>query len=169
MAGWAVELIFGSIPIWTLQWSGCGDVSGSGSGYGYGSGSGAGSGSGDGDGDGYWLTVFKASVLRWSEEPRKRLQECWNKASAIAFWRSDKNGFPSNGGESNEAAAPGVIHKTSGPLSLCHSGTLHATMKPEEWKGERLWVVALFGEIKCEEGKFGALEREIVGEIDLHG
>lgn len=158
--------------------SGAGD--GYGAGYGYGDGYGYGSyGSYDpsygdsdrsygysyGDGDGYWLTIFEAAIGKWTERQRNRLEECRQKASVIAFWRSDKNGLPSNGGKSNEAAIIGVVHKSSGPLSFCHSGTLHATMSPNEWKGERLWVVAMFGKTKQNGNKFGALEREILGEI----
>jgi hypothetical protein len=41
-------------------------------------------------------------------------------------------------------------------------------LKPEKWKGERLWVVALFGELQfADDDKVGALEREIIGEIEM--
>ena len=161
--------------------SGCGDGYGSGSGDGYGSGYGSGSGygygdgygygygsgSGCGDGYGYWLSVFLSQTKLWSEKQSSRLTDIWSSASSIVFWKSDKFGRPSNGGDSTKTqnAAPGVIHKSSGPLSLCSPGTLHGTMKPEKWKGERLWVVAMFGDMKWEDDKCGALEREILGEI----
>ena len=38
-------------------------------------------------------------------------------------------------------------------------------MKPDSWKGERLWVVALYGEMQWREDKCAALKREIIGEI----
>jgi hypothetical protein len=82
----------------------------------------------------------------------------------IAFWRSDTRGKPANGGHDIEAAAPGVVHKAPGPLNLCHGGTLHATLIPPEWNGERIWVVALLGEVRGNDEKYGALEREIIGE-----
>ena len=149
---------------------GYGDGDGSGAGYGSGAGHGAGYGSygsGYGDGDGYWLSVFQSTVSRWSESQRERLEELRTKAAAIAFWKSDKYGRPSNGGDASKTqnAAPGVIHKTEGPLALCNSGTLHATVNPDKWRGDRLWVVALFGEVKQDEDKLGALEREIIGEV----
>lgn len=40
-------------------------------------------------------------------------------------------------------------------------------MRPEEWKGERLWVVALYGEVIRDGDKMGALKREIIGEIPI--
>jgi hypothetical protein len=40
-------------------------------------------------------------------------------------------------------------------------------MQPEKWQGERLWVVALYGEVEQQDDKFGALRREIIGEIPL--
>lgn len=35
---------------------------------------------------------------------------------------------------------------------------------PPKWKGERLWVVALIGEVQEDGDKLGALCREIIGE-----
>ena len=49
-------------------------------------------------------------------------------------------------------------------LSLCDRGTLHATMLPGKWRGERLWIVAMHGEVIGDDEKFGCLKREIVGE-----
>jgi hypothetical protein len=84
--------------------------------------------------------------------------------ATIAVWRSNANGQPSNGGGKIEAAAPGVVHTSPGPLNLCNPGTLHATLLPPKWKGERWWIVALTGEVVGDEDKFGALSREIIGE-----
>jgi hypothetical protein len=40
-------------------------------------------------------------------------------------------------------------------------------MDPAQWQGSRLWVVALYGEVKSEADKFGALRREIIAEIPM--
>jgi hypothetical protein len=58
----------------------------------------------------------------------------------------------------------GDIQKEAGPLQLCEPGTLHATLIPPKWKGERWWIVALKGEVVGNDEKYGALEREIIGE-----
>jgi hypothetical protein len=113
------------------------------------------------------MSVFQSTIVKWTEKQRSRLEAIWNSSSAIAFWKSDKKGLPCNSGTELEPAAPGITHNSSGPLKLCSVGTLHATMNPDKWKGERLWVVALFGNVKRENDKFGALEREILGEIDI--
>ena len=57
------------------------------------------------------------------------------------------------------------MQETKGPLRLCENGTLHATYNPYEWKGDRLWLVALIGEVKREGDKLGALKREILADI----
>ena len=49
-------------------------------------------------------------------------------------------------------------------LTLLCVGTLHATMLPGKWRGERLWIVAMHGEVIGDDEKFGCLKREIVGE-----
>jgi hypothetical protein len=82
----------------------------------------------------------------------------------ICFWRSDDRGLPSNGGGKIAPAAPGIVHTAPGPLNLCNAGTLHATLMPPKWKGERWWVVALTGEVVGDQEKYGCLSREIIGE-----
>ena len=167
--------------------SGSGDGDGSGSGYGYGSGSGYGdgsgygygygSGSGDGDGSGsgygsgsgdgskeYWLACIKYFAAKWPQNMQARLSQLKNTGATIAFWRSDKSGQPSNNGGKIEAAAPGVIHTAPGPINVCNKGTLHATLIPPKWKGDRWWIVAMTGEVQWQEDKCGALSREIIGE-----
>jgi hypothetical protein len=157
--------------------SGSGDGSGDGYGYGYGDGSGYGGygdGSGDGDGDGYgygygskeyWLSAIKYFSAKWTSSQQKRLSECEFEGLTIAYWRSTSTGNPANGGSDIKAAAPGIIHRSDGPLELCRSGTLHATFIPPKWKGERWWVVAMHGEIASDcSDKIGALKREILGE-----
>jgi hypothetical protein len=52
-----------------------------------------------------------------------------------------------------------------GPLNLCNAGTLHATYIPSKWKGERIWLVAMIGEVIEQDDKLGALEREIIAQI----
>ena len=145
--------------------SGFGYGYGSGYGYGYGDGYGSGDGSGYGYGDGdYWLSCIEYFAAKWSEAQRKRLLAAKKAKAKIAIWRSDANGQPSNNGGKIEAAAPGVIHTSPGPLNLCNKGTLHATLIPPTWKGERWWVVALHGEVVGDDEKYGCLKREIIGE-----
>ena len=161
---------------------GFGSGSGYGSGYGDGDGSGLGLGFGDGygygfgDGSGYvlgegdnstayWLSTIKYFSPKWAEGQQKRLSECESSGLTIAFWWSSKDGMPANGGSEMDVAAPGVVHLSTGPLYLCSPGTLHATFIPPKWKGERLWVVAMHGEIISDgSDKIGALKREILGE-----
>ena len=146
-----------------------GDGSGYGSGYGSGDGSGYGSGYGYGDGDGYgdgyyWKATILAFAAKWPREVQAKFEAAKAAGATIAFWRSSKNGLPSNGGGNIEPAAPGVIHTAPGPLQTCHAGTLHATLIPPKWKGERWWIVALHGEVVGDEDKYGCLKREIIGE-----
>ena len=136
---------------------------GSGYGYGYGSGDGSGSGSGYGSGD-YWKSTIAYFASKWSDAERARLAAAKKLKAKIAIWRSDANGQPSNNGGKIEPAAPGVIHTSPGPLNLCNKGTLHATLIPSKWKGERWWVVALHGEVVGDDEKYGCLKREIIGE-----
>jgi hypothetical protein len=152
---------------------GYGDGCGSGYGYGYGYGDGYGSGDGDGYGDGsgdgygskeYWLATIPTFAAKWSAEQQSRLAAAQNAGLQLAFWRSDERGLPSNGGGKIEPAAPGVIHTSPGPLQTCHRGTLHATLLPPKWEGERWWIVALHGDVVGDEEKYGCLKREILGE-----
>ena len=143
--------------------SGYGYGYGDGYGYGYGSGSGSGSGYGYGDGD-YWRATILAFAAKWPREVQAKFEAAKAAGATIAFWRSSKNGLPSNGGGKIEAAAPGVVHTSPGPLQLCNRGTLHATLIPPKWNGERYWIVALHGEVIGDDEKFGCLKREIIGE-----
>jgi hypothetical protein len=83
----------------------------------------------------------------------------------VALWRSDENGYPANNGSLGTPAKAGGIVTSSGPLELCGAGTLHATWHPSKWRGERLWVVALHGDVVIGEDKLGALKREYLAEI----
>jgi hypothetical protein len=84
---------------------------------------------------------------------------------SVAFWWSDGNGMPSNGGSSSEPARPGLIQRETGYLQICQPGALHATIQPEKWKGSRLWLVALSGEIQYQGDKLAAKTREILCEV----
>ena len=101
--------------------------------------------------------------MRSSAPQQQRFAELQKAGAKIAFWRSDANGKAANGGRC-DPVVPGVVHKEHGPLALCERGTLHATLIPPKWKGERWWIVALIGEIVGDDEKYGALEREIIGE-----
>jgi hypothetical protein len=163
--------------------SGDGYGYGSGVGYGYGSGDGDGYGSGDGSGDGYgygssygssasygygskeyWQSTIKYFAAKWAPAQRERLRAVLESGAIVAFWRSNENGLPSNGGGNIEPAAPGVIHTAPGPINLCKAGTLHATLLPPKWHGARIWIVALIGDVIGDGEKYGALHREIIGE-----
>jgi hypothetical protein len=131
-------------------------------GYGYGNGDGNGDGCGYGDGS-YWSQCIPSFVAKMGIVQRERFATLQQTDVRFAYWRSNENGLPANGGKGTKAE-PGVIHKESGPLRLCERGTLHATLIPPKWKGERWWIVALHGEVIGDDEKFGCLEREIIGE-----
>ena len=142
----------------------------SGSGYGYGDGYGSGDryGSGYGDGDGYgygsyWLKTISYFSAKWGEAQRARMKELLEIGAKICFWRSKKDGTAIHG-RKIEPAAPGLVQKVSGPLELCTDRALHATLIPTKWAGDRLWIVALIGETVGDDEKYGALQREILGE-----
>lgn len=125
----------------------------------------AGYGYGDGYGDGsYWLACLPYFARKWTEPQRARLSELQKLGITIAFWRSDSDGRACNGGDSKRIAAAGLVEEVAGPLKICSRHALHATRVPPKWQGERVWVVALFGEIQEQEDKLGALKREILGE-----
>ena len=140
-----------------------GDGSGYGDGYGYGYGYGCGSGYGEGSKE-YWVATIPYFARKWPEPQQARLGELQTAGVTLAFWRSDANGQPTNNGGRIEAAAPGVVHIAPGPLQVCRNGTLHATVDPSRWKGERWWIVAMHGEVQWDDDKCGALKREILGE-----
>ncbi|CCB64431.1 hypothetical protein [Hyphomicrobium sp. MC1] len=153
---------------------GDGDSSGAGAGavdgYGYGDGDGSGYGDGDGSGDGsgsgdgyYWRACIPYFSQKWTDAQRDRLSVLQAAGATIAYWRSDADGRPCNGGDGGPVE-PGMVQKIPGPLRLCGSGALHATLMPPEWRGERWWIVALIGDVIEEGSKLGALEREIIGE-----
>ena len=123
------------------------NLSGSGDGYGY----------GYGYGSGYGLSDYFACAIASTHTSK----------GVVALWRSDSAGMPANGGRLEVPASIGVVHESAGPLSLCHDGTLHATWRPTRWHGDRLWVVALHGDVISGDDKLGALKREILAEIKI--
>ena len=131
-------------------------IKGFGDGYGY--------GSGDGSGYGYyWKACLKYFASKWSREQRERLAALKKAGAKICYWRSDAQGHPANGGSAPPVKV-GDVQKEKGPLRLCNRGTLHATLIPPKWNGDRWWIVALKGEVVGDDEKYGALEREIIGE-----
>ena len=139
-------------------------------GYGYGDGDGDGGygGYGDGAGDGcddeaFWLAAVKNFSSKWPEAQRKRLALLRRQGATIAYWRSDNAGRPANGGTAHPVE-PGVVQEVPGPLQLCSARALHATFLPSRWSGDRIWIVALLGDVEHSADKIGALKREIIGE-----
>jgi hypothetical protein len=131
---------------------------GDGDGYGYGDSSGSGYGSGyvGGDGDGYWTAVLRL---------RRDVQDALSRGAAeVAYWRSDARGRPCHGG-SGTVARVGLVEEIAGPLQICTARALHATHDPMKWSGDRLWIVALWGEVQYAEDKLGALKREFLAEM----
>jgi hypothetical protein len=139
---------------------------GSGGGYGrgmYGGVFGSGGMGYDGTSD-YWIAAIDIFAGRWPQLWRERLASARARGAVIAYWRSDANGRPCNGGYGRPVYA-GMIEHTGGPLQLCSRGTLHATVLPPAYHGERCWIVALDKPITRENEKIGALRREIIGEV----
>jgi hypothetical protein len=125
-------------------------------GDGYGFGYGDGYGYGYGSGDGYWAAVIDQIATA---------REACDRGALIAFWKSDENGKPCNGGSSTVANV-GLKEELPGPLpEHCGRGALHATLDPSKWNGDRLWVVALYGETRSGDDKVWALKREFLAEI----
>ena len=125
-----------------------------------------GSGYGYGYGSIVWSLVAQSTILNWPASQRQRYEELVaTPDTTLAFWKSTTDGYSANGGDRTVAAVPGAVEEIAGPLRICTRNALHATMAPNNWKGERLWVVALFGEVQVQEDKFGALKREIIGEV----
>jgi hypothetical protein len=107
----------------------------------------------------------KEFVPHWTEAQCARLAELMDQGVAIAFWNSDAWGRACNGGKKDFRAAPGLIQENAGALKLCDPPTFHATREPHRWKGDRVWIVAMHGEVRWQEDKCGSLRREIIGEI----
>ena len=114
--------------------------------------------------------INRQDCAGWSPAQLARLAQLEAGESWLGYWNSNEAGQPGNGGVPLPiAAAPGVIHTTAGPLrATCGERQLHATRYPLYWEGERVWVVALSGEVRGDELKAWSLEREIIGEVQPH-
>ena len=127
----------------------CGTFDGSWYGYGYGYGS------------SFKVAAYMGHLPTDAKDRALKLQKS---GARLAFWKSDADGRPANGG-AGEAVKPGMKQKVAGPLSLCSARALHATYNPDSWSGTRTWIVALIGEVAEQDDKLGALEREIIAEL----
>lgn len=131
--------------------------------FGFNFGAGIGTGTGDGLGSGFGED---SQGFRIWQAYCPEVDSC-SRDVTLALWKSRTDGGPANGGKANFTAAPGLIQEIEGPLLLCTGGSLHATLNPLAWGGERLWLVALHGEVEVVKNKLGALKREIIREIPL--
>lgn len=115
-------------------------------------------------GPGYWISAIPHIAATWSASQQERLAVAVEEGAIIAYWRSHADGRPSNGGQ-GPARKTGDVERIDGPLTLCGRGALHATLEPGKWKGSKVWVVALFGEVAyaSDSHKVGSLHREILG------
>jgi hypothetical protein len=136
--------------------SGYGYGSGYGDGYGsgYGSGYGDGYGSGYGDGSGEISAEYMEAILAPHKTP----------SATIAFWRSHKDGTPSNGGRGKKAKE-GLVEEIEGPLKICTPNALHGTLRPQDWKGEHWWIVALHEPVQAADNKMGSLKRTFIKHL----
>ena len=86
----------------------------------------------------------------------------------IGYWNSDSWGRPCNGGSQESSVYPGQIQDLSqngSNFEICQPGCFHATEAPHKWKGNRVWMVALYAPFQTREDKRASQKREIIGEI----
>jgi hypothetical protein len=83
----------------------------------------------------------------------------------VAFWRSNEDGTPANGGTHDTKGVVGKTEEVAGPLTICSSRALHGTMNPCKWKGARWWVVALHPPVLTSEDKVGSLKRTFLADL----
>ena len=138
---------------------GYGDGDGNGYGNGYGDGNGNGNGYGYGDKQ-YWFNSVQYAI---KHEDKNKLSSLEDQGVLFAYWRSNKDGTPSNGG-SGTKAVPGLVEEIKGPLKICTKDALHGTYLPAKWKGDKIWIVALYPPFQFEEDKVASLKREIICE-----
>jgi len=129
---------------------GLGDGCGYGDGYGNSNGYGSGDGCGDGD--------------IWQKAYLSQFEHRCPKNAVLAFWRSAADGRPANGGKGPPRRV-GMTEIAEGPLRICTRHALHGTLLPWAWRGERLWVVALFEPIVQAENKLASLKRKIIADV----
>ncbi|MCR4319760.1 MAG: hypothetical protein NUV74_05415 [Candidatus Brocadiaceae bacterium] len=86
--------------------------------------------------------------------------------AVLAYWRSTHEGKPANGG-SGTIAKVGLIEEIKGPLEICTAKALHGTLNPPKWKGEKIWIVALYPPFVIQDDKIGSLKREFIAECNF--
>ena len=82
----------------------------------------------------------------------------------MAFWRSHEDGSPSNGGGGGPRKLA-QVEEIAGPLEICTKNALHGTLEPNNWKGNRWWVVALYPPVQKDGDKIASLKREIIADL----
>jgi uncharacterized protein YjbI with pentapeptide repeats len=107
----------------------------------------------------------------WTKGQIRSLNKAIEDGATVAFTLTGPEGEPCNGGESSrdQYARPGLVQESKGSFKLCYPGVFHATLEPHKWKGSRVWIVALYGEVQREgDFKLGASKREFIGEVLAH-
>lgn len=103
-------------------------------------------------------------ALLWHSIGLTRANKLHAAGVTLAFWRSDSEGRPCNGGTGGPRKV-GMVETKKGPLVECQKGALHATLTPQKFEGSRLWAVALYPPVIGDREKSASLKREILAEI----
>lgn len=107
-----------------------------------------------------------------TDAQQQRLRELAADPDArLTYWCSSDDGTPTNGGDL-DSVEPGDVHKIddNDELAVCPDpergeAGLHGTDNPHRWQGDRVWIVALIGEVMRGVYKMAARRREIVCEV----
>ena len=106
---------------------------------------------------GYWLASIEKII------GSKKISALKKIGVVLAYWRSTANDEPANGGSGTKAKV-GLIEEIQGPLKICTKQALHGTLNPPKWKGEKIWIVALYPPVVWQEDKCASLKREFICE-----
>ena len=117
--------------------------------------------SGYGSGSGYWEALLASEILLGTKTLRERSAALETHGATLAYWKSEQGGKPANGG-SGDARTVGMVEEIPGPLNICTSHALHGTLNPLRWKGDKMWIVALYPPVEKDGDKLGSLKREIL-------
>jgi hypothetical protein len=108
----------------------------------------------------------------WTPRQRNHLRRLMRGGAKIAYLCVDAFDRPANHEMDPEkhrawTVRPGLVQEVEGPLELCSARALHATLVPHRWRGSRVWLVGLVGEVRedTNDQKLGALRREIIGLV----
>ena len=108
----------------------------------------------------------------WTPRQRNHLRRLMREGATIAYLCVDAFDRPANHEMDPEkhrawTVRPGLVQEVEGPLELCSARALHATLVPHRWRGSRVWLVGLVGEVRedTNDQKLGALRREIIGLV----